>query len=633
MEKKTRLKILIVTQYFWPENFRINDLVYFLKNKNLEVEILTGKPNYPGGKIYEKYEKDPDSFKSFCNCNVHRVPILSRGSGSNTRLVFNYISFLISSIIYGIFKFRKKKFDYIFTFGTSPLTVALTSIILAKFCKSKTVLWVLDLWPEIIFDLGIFKNLHLKKILSKIMIFMFNRTDIILAQSKTYVKLIKAKINNNEKVFFFPSWPEIQQDNKKLDTLLPLKLDNNYLNIFFTGSVGDAQNYKNFLEIINKTKSLKIKWYIIGGGRRFKELIKIKSLNNLFNLELLDHISLSEVYHYQKKADILFISLKEGEALSGTIPGKFSTYLKFKKPILGLISGETKDLINNYGVGLAFEPNQTDDLINQIPKLLELKQKNNLYNTFYNHEKLLDIFSYEKNLENFFKILKDNINLSLVRIINRIDKKLFDKNFVISGLNLAFLSHYMSGDLNIYKNLYHWPDGLFKKFVYPKKIKKIPGRDLLNDLVIPEGIETIHVLGYAQENSLNFLKKKFNKNIIHSNLPFGSIKKILHSIPILKKNTLCILTLPTPKQEQVAEFISKNQSNYKILCIGGALNMLTGQEKPCPKFLENYGLETIWRLRTDTLRRSSRLFKTIFLFIYHGIFVGKLKNLKGTIHE
>ena len=91
------------------------------------------------------------------------------------------------------------------------------------------------------------------------------------------------------------------------------------------------------------------------------------------------------------------------------------------------------------------------------------------------------------------------------------------------------------------------------------------------------------------------------------------------------------MTLPTPKQEQVAEYISQNQSTYKILCIGGALNMLTGHEKPCPKILENYGLETIWRLRTDTYRRGSRLIRTLILFFYYGFFRGKLKNLKADL--
>ena len=633
MEKKSRLKILIVTQYFWPENFRINDLVKYFKNKNLDIEILTGKPNYPGGWIYDEFLKNPNKFKEFNDFKVYRVPILSRGTGSNTRLLFNYLSFLISSIFFGIFFFRKKKFDYIFTFGTSPLTVAITSLILAKLCKSKTILWVLDLWPEIIFDLGIFKSIFLKKILSKIIQFIFNKTDIILAQSESYINLIKAKIIKKDKVFFLPSWPEIQiEDNSSIEIFLN-KIQDDYLNIFFTGSVGDAQNYRNIVSIINKTKNKKIKWYIIGGGRRFKELIKLKLAEDLYNLELIDHVPLTKVIKYQKKADILFLSLKKGEALSATIPGKFSTYLKFKKPILGLISGETKKLINDYKVGVAFDPDQEQELIKKLDYFIELKKKDNLSTSFTNHDELLLKFDYEQNLNEFYKILiefnKEKFNN--INLIKNISENLFKKNFVLSGLNLAFLSHYMANELQLYKDLYHWPDGLFKRFVYKEKIEKIPGRDILSNLQIPTFINSIHVLGNADQITISYLKNKFKKKITYTELPIGKTEDIIKEVPKIDKNSVCILTLPTPKQEQVAQYIVSKNVNYKILCIGGALNMLTGKEKSCPKFLENYGLETIWRLRTDTFRRTSRLFKTIILFILHGIILRKIKTIKTNL--
>ena len=114
----------------------------------------------------------------------------TRKNGSNTNLFLNYLSFLLSSIFL-VFKYRKRKFDYIFTFGTSPLTVAFTSIILSKICKSKNCLWVLDLWPEIIFELGVLKGKFLERILSKLIIYIFNKMDIILAQSESYVDIIK----------------------------------------------------------------------------------------------------------------------------------------------------------------------------------------------------------------------------------------------------------------------------------------------------------------------------------------------------------------------------------------------------------------------------------------------------------
>ena len=637
MEDRSRLKILIVSQYFWPENFRVNDIVNYFKSKNAEIEILTGKPNYPGGKLFEDYSKNPHKYQQFNGCKISRVPIITRGSGSNTRLFFNYLSFFFTSIIFGIFIYRKKQFDYIFTFGTSPLTVALTSIILSKMCKSKTILWVLDLWPEIIFELGVLKNKYLEKILSKLIKFILDKTDIILAQSESYVNLIKEKIDNIDKVYFFPSWPEIQNENDKIDINDNLVLKDNFednLNIFFTGSIGDAQNFKTIVEIIDKTKDRKLNWYIIGGGRRFSELIKLKSSENLNNLELMDFIPLNEIVKYQNKADVLFLSLKKGKILSSTIPGKFSTYLKYNKPILGLISGEVKNLINDYNIGSAIEPDNIEKFILEIDKFIELKKKGILNSTYDNHKNLLLKFDFKRNLDYLQNLLDKHKEQTFKKfiLVTTISPKLFKKNFILSGLNLAFLGHYVSKELDIYKNMYHWPDGLFKFVFFKNKLKKIPGRDLVENLEIPKDIDCIHVLGVLTEKGKIYLTQKFNKKIKHTELPFGTIDEIRKYIPIIEENTLCLLTLPTPKQEQIAKYISKNQSSYKIACIGGALNMLTGEEDSCPKFLENYGLESIWRLKTDTKRRVVRLSKSLILFSY-GLMFRKFKNLKGEIEN
>ena len=139
-------------------------------------------------------------------------------------------------------------------------------------------------------------------------------------------------------------------------------------------------------------------------------------------------------------------------------------------------------------------------------------------------------------------------------------------------------------------------------------------------------------MGDLPDLNKKYLVNKFKKELIHINLPFGNISEILKEVPIIEKDSICLLTLPTPKQEQVARYISEKQDTYKIFCIGGAINMITGLEATCPKFLENYGLETIWRLKTDTKRRTFRLIKTLGLTLY-GLLVGKFKKLKGEMLE
>ena len=631
MDEKKELKILIVSQYFWPENFRVNDIVNYYKEQGAHVEILTGKPNYPGGTLFEDFKKNPKKYSNYNGFEVHRVPMLTRRKGSNTNLVFNYLSFLLSSMFFGFFFLRKKKFDYIFTFGTSPLTVAFTSLFLSKFCKSKTCLWVLDLWPEIIFELGVLKGKILERILSKIIKFILNKTDIIFAQSESYVKLIKEKVTDKYKVHYFPSWPEIINENSHKN-ISELNFEEDKLKIFFTGSIGDAQNYRTIAEVIFQTKNLNISWYIIGGGRRFKELIKLKKIQELENLKLIDFLPPNEIVYYQKKADVLFLSLKKGKILSSTIPGKFSTYLKYNKPILGLISGEVNNLINNYNVGYAVDPDDIGALVIKIKELINLKLRGEINDKFKNFDILLNKFDFKRNLDNFNSILLNNVivkeTFNTIRLVKNINNDFFSKNFILSGLNLSFLGHYISKEVRIIKNLYHWPDGLFKFILFKKEHIKIPGREFVNNLNIPKEIKNLHVLGELSTKSKDYLSKKFGKPIIHTPLPFGNIDEIKSKIPFIGENDICFLTLPTPKQEQIAEHISKKQVKYKIFCIGGAINMITGEEPACPKILESYGLETIWRLRTDTKRRTKRLLKTLIYFIY-GIAIGRFKNLKG----
>lgn len=195
-------------------------------------------------------------------------------------------------------------------------------------------------------------------------------------------------------------------------------------------------------------------------------------------------------------------------------------------------------------------------------------------------------------------------------------KILFKKNlnFILSALNLAYIGFYIKGDIKKNKYQYHWPDGSFSKVVN-KKLKKIPGRILLSKLKVPPYIKKIIVLGNISKNSLNFLENLYKKKIVTISLPYGDTKKIIKSIKYnFEKNDLIFLTLPSPKQEQVAEYISKKEKFYKIICIGASIAMLSGDEKPVPNFLNNF--EFLWRLKIEPTRRIKRLIISFFYFSF-----------------
>ena len=197
------------------------------------------------------------------------------------------------------------------------------------------------------------------------------------------------------------------------------------------------------------------------------------------------------------------------------------------------------------------------------------------------------------------------------KILSKIEKIPFDKNFILSGMNLAFLGYYANNEVFTKKSLYHWPDGVMLK--QHINITKIPGRDLIKNLIIPKKIKKICVLGNLSKNSKAFMEKKFRKKIENIRLPFGNIDKILKTKIKLPKNALTFITLPTPKQEKLAYYLSLKNSNYKIICIGASIAMASGEERVVPNILKNY--EFLWRLRNDFFRRSKRIFETFFYYI------------------
>jgi len=231
---------------------------------------------------------------------------------------------------------------------------------------------------------------------------------------------------------------------------------------------------------------------------------------------------------------------------------------------------------------------------------LDIKKINSnfkMFNITFNHK------FYEKKMFNIYKNPK-KIN--------------FNKNIVLSAMNLAFLGYYQNKKVFPYKNLFHWPDGIFLKKIV--NVKKIPGRKILNEIKINKKIKHIRVIGNLHEISKKFLEKKYKRKLIHQPLPFITANKINKLKIKSKASELIFITLPTPKQEILARNISINNKYFRVICIGGSINMASGIEKIVPDYLDNF--EYIWRLQNDPVRRLTRLFQSYFYYL-----LGKKKEL------
>ena len=231
--------------------------------------------------------------------------------------------------------------------------------------------------------------------------------------------------------------------------------------------------------------------------------------------------------------------------------------------------------------------------------------------------KIYQLFSFKTKKVNksfslfSFQFDNDFYEKTSFKILDNVKKIPFKKNFVLSGMNLAFLGYFANKEVFANKVLFHWPDGIWLKRHID--INKIPGRDLIKNLNIPSNINKILVLGNLSENSKLFLKKRYKLKVENKNLPFGNIEKILKTKINLTDKTLTFITLPTPKQEKLALYLSKNNSKFKIICIGASVAIASGEEKQVPNILKNY--EFLWRLRNDFFRRSKRIVETFFYYL------------------
>ena len=348
------MRILVVTQYFWPENFRINDLVSEFCSLGHEVTVLTGQPNYPSGIVFPEFKLNPSAYASFESASVFRVPVIARGKGG-IGLILNYASFVMSATIFGLWRLRGCKFDVTFVFEPSPITVGLPAIFLSYIKRAPLAFWVLDLWPETLDAIGAVRSRYILKAIGSLVTFIYNRCDLILAQSKSFIPQIRQYCQKEIKVEYFPSWSDATFDYSIVDLAEEVPAAEGVFSIMFAGNIGDAQDFPAILDAAEVVKGDGgIRWLIVGEGRASEwvrsEVIR-RGLEHCFLL--LGNYPVDRMPSFYKHADALLVSLKAESIFAMTIPGKLQSYLAAGIPILAMLNGEGAEIIRRSGAGIS----------------------------------------------------------------------------------------------------------------------------------------------------------------------------------------------------------------------------------------------------------------------------------------
>jgi glycosyltransferase involved in cell wall biosynthesis len=369
------VKILIVSQYFWPENFRVNDLTLEFVQRGHEVTVLTGIPNYPGGKVFDVFRKDRKSFDYFAGARVFRVPMLPRGIGS-LRLLANYLSFVVGACFFAPWYLRGKNFDLIFTCGLSPATVGLPAVMLGYLKRVPVVYWVLDLWPETLSAIGVVRSPKILSAVGSMVGFIYNRCALVMGQSQGFLGSIAKYCTDTNRIRYFPSWAEnvFNQDDVKPAPEVPVQAGS--FNVLFAGNVGEAQDFPAVLDAAEALKhDSSIRWLVVGDGRMsgwLQDEILRRGLEHCFLM--LGRFEVERMPSFYAHADALLVSLKRDPVFALTIPGKVQSYLMAGIPLLGMLDGEGAVVIRDAKAGLACPAGEGRELAKRVLELAAMSK-------------------------------------------------------------------------------------------------------------------------------------------------------------------------------------------------------------------------------------------------------------------
>ncbi len=373
---KMKKHILVISQYFYPEQFRINDICTEWVKKGYKVTVLTGIPNYPQGKYYDGYGLLKKRQEKYNGINIIRIPLIPRGNNS-IMLVLNYLSFVVSGFLWKLF--TKINADFVFVFEVSPMSQALPGVWYARKKSIPCYLYVQDLWPENVKEVAGIRNKKVLNLIGNMVDYIYARCTKIFTTSNSFVDSIAERGVERDKIEYWPQYAE--------DFYVPLKEgnineipDDDAFNIIFAGNIGKAQG----LEVLPKTAKIlkeksikrKIRFNIIGDGRykeELKEYVNENDLDDMFNF--IDRQPAIRIPEFLSVNDVAFISLTSSPLFSKTIPAKLQSYLACGIPIIASVEGETSKILNEASAGLSCRPGNPQDLTEVIIEMINKSEE------------------------------------------------------------------------------------------------------------------------------------------------------------------------------------------------------------------------------------------------------------------
>lgn len=347
------MRLLIVTQYFWPEAFRVNDLALGLKSLGHEVEVLTGLPNYPQGSLFPGYSWLRPGSEDFEGIRVVRVPMVTRGRSKGLRLALNYLSFAITASLLGPLRCRDR-FDAVLIFQPSPVTIGLPGLLMSAISKAPALIWIQDLWPDTLEAMGFRRSALPLRVTAWLSDFVHRRCDRVLAQSRSYIPLLEARGVPPSRIAYLPNWAEsFYRPPSPQDNIADPMTQIRGFRVVFAGNIGSAQAFDTIIGAARQLQHVEdLHWVVLGDGNMkasLEEEIARHGLGKQFHL--LGRRPPEDMPAYFAHADALLVTLRSDPVFSLTIPSKIQSYLACAKPVVAALDGEGAAIMRECDAG------------------------------------------------------------------------------------------------------------------------------------------------------------------------------------------------------------------------------------------------------------------------------------------
>ncbi|WP_070138566.1 glycosyltransferase family 4 protein [Crocinitomix algicola] len=373
------MKLLILTQYFPPETGapqnRLFELALQLKNKNVDVEVLTAMPNYPKMEVFKEYEGKKKMVEMIEGLKIYRSNIYVTKSKGIFKRLLNYFSFVFSA--YSLGK-KLGNYDYILC-ESPPLFLGYTAMRLSRKLSAKLIFNVSDLWPESAEKMGLVSNKFFLKLAYNLEAKIYKNSYLITGQTQGIVKSIKTRFPDRD-VFWLPNGVDLNRYQPTQISSVGFRekyqIPSNHLLFFYGGILGHAQGLEVIIKAAEKLKNREISFVLMGSGPQKDELLRLKKTLNCNNVIFADAVGRTEIAGIIKDIDVSIVPLRNLELFKGAIPSKIFEILAMEKPILLGVNGEAKELFIDQGnCGWYFEPENVDDLVSQINTILNQKSE------------------------------------------------------------------------------------------------------------------------------------------------------------------------------------------------------------------------------------------------------------------